>query len=393
MAYSMYIHIPFCKHRCHYCDFITTVGKERLIDPYVDALTKEIREISQRGEKYDLHSIYFGGGTPSLLPVSSFEKIINKIHQRFPVKQDCEISLEANPGTLSLAYLHQLRKLGFNRLSMGVQSTNPFDLARLDRIHTVGDVLDSIYEARKAGFDNLNLDLIFGLPWQNLENWKNVLIQALSLQPEHFSLYSLIVEPGTELFSWHQKGLIALQDQDIEGDMYAFAIKTLADNGYEQYEISNWAKNSPNKDYRSRHNLQYWRNQSYFGLGLGAHGYIDGFRTENTPVLDDYIQRLSSKDHDRGEFPAAAATINLIKVEPATQMKDFMMLGLRLVNEGVTCQRFEENYHLSMASVFNAEIETLQKYGLVAWTDKTKSRLRLTKRGVMVANQAFMQFV
>lgn len=393
MAYSLYIHIPFCKHRCHYCDFVTTVGNEELFNPYVNALTSEIREISQSGETFDLHSIYFGGGTPSLLPITLYEQIFQVIRQDFSLQRDCEISIEANPGTLSLDYLIGLKKLGFNRISIGMQSTDPFDLARLDRIHSIDEGLRSIFNTRKAGFDNLNLDFIFGLPWQNLESWKNVLKRALSLQPEHFSLYSLIIEPGTELYSWQQKGLIMPQDQDIEGDMYTHAIQLLADSGYEHYEISNWAKRSSQTDYRCRHNLQYWRNQPYFGVGLGAHGYINSCRTENSHVLEEYIKLLLAGQPQRKKFPATSVTKKISEVDQATQMKDFMMLGLRLVDEGVTERRFEDMYHCSMSSEFYNEIEALEKLGLVEWADSKKSGLRLTKRGVMVANQVFMQFV
>lgn len=389
----MYIHIPFCRHRCHYCDFVTTVGKEGLMSHYVEALVGELDEISKNQNRTELHSIYFGGGTPSLLPIASYTEIFTFIQKNFFLSEDCEVSLEANPGTLSLEYLQQLRNLGFTRLSIGMQSMNPFDLIRLDRIHTLEEGLRSVFDARKAGFDNLNLDLIFGLPWQNLDDWRNSLNLALTLQPEHFSLYSLIIEPGTELYFWNQKGLIAQQDQDLEGDMYAYAMRLLADRGYEQYEISNWRKRSQTRDYRCRHNLQYWRNLPYFGVGVGAHGYINGFRIENTNLLEEYIQRLLTTKAMEEEFPATAATSSLTEVDSDTQMKDFMMLGLRLIREGVTEQRFQESYHCSIKSVFGKEIEALQRFGLIAWTGRDKSRLRLTRRGIMVANQVFMQFV
>lgn len=385
--------MPFCQHRCHYCDFVTTTGKESLIPRYVDTLCQEIRIASTSTGTVPVHSIYFGGGTPSIIPSETYEKILKTLDNKFDLTVGCEISLEANPGTISEAYLIDLYSLGFNRLSLGVQSTDSFDLVRMDRIHTLDDVLNGVYHARRAGFLNLNLDLIFGLPWQSLDSWEHSLSRAVSLQPEHFSLYSLIIEPGTALDAWYQKGLIAQQDQDLEADMYAYAMEMLGKAGYYQYEISNWAKASADRDLRSRHNLQYWLNQSYFGFGAAAHGYVGNIRTANTPLIEDYIQRVTSlnaEDRDSAHFPAA---ISISKVDEATQMKDFMMLGLRLVKDGVSRIDFSERYGREMESVFQEEINLLLKKGLIEWGKGSRDCLRLTKRGVFLANQVFMQFV
>jgi len=393
MNYSLYVHIPFCKHRCHYCDFNTYAGKAALIPAYVDALIKEFRIVSDQNEGLSVHSVYFGGGTPSLIPISLYQKLFKTIKACFMLTDDCEISLESNPATLSFDYLMGLSDIGFNRISMGVQSTDSFDLARLDRIHTINDVLSSFRNARKAGFTNINLDMIFALPWQNLKGWENSLSRAIDLSPEHFSLYSLIIEPGTALHRWYQRGLIATQDQDLEGDMYETSMALMDRAGYEHYEISNWAKEAPEKDFRCRHNLQYWRNKPYLGLGAGSHGYAKAVRTVNTRTIGDYIHRMNQNPTLNFDFPASPATISREEIDNTTQMKDFMMLGLRLVNEGVSSNIFERTYGQSMQVVFKDEIRLLRAQGLLEWVGGGQEHLRLTQRGVMVANQAFMEFV
>jgi oxygen-independent coproporphyrinogen-3 oxidase len=391
MTYSLYFHIPFCRRRCHYCDFYTTTGKESLISAYFDALIKEFRLATHSRERITVHSIYFGGGTPSLVSPSDYKRLIDTIQSESNITEECEISLEANPGTLSRRYLNELNDLGFNRISLGVQSTNDFDLLRLDRIHNSEDVLISLYNAREAGFNNISLDLIFGLPWQDLNSWRNTLEKAILLEPEHFSIYSLIIEPGTPLFNWYQRGLIAEKDQDLEGEMYEYTIKCLAGAGYEHYEISNWRNLKSAQDFRCRHNLQYWRNQPYFGFGAAAHGYVDGFRTVNTPNLTAYLDRLKNHPQISPLSPGMPAVVSMEEVDPITQMHDFMWLGLRLIQEGVSAERFSSLYGYSMQEKFRDEIEYLISYGLVAWDEG--ERLHLTPRGVMVANQVFMQFV
>jgi oxygen-independent coproporphyrinogen-3 oxidase len=392
MEHSLYIHIPFCRHRCHYCDFITTAGQEGLLPVYVGALKKELRIVNKDRGKYPVHSIYLGGGTPSLVSVPLLADLLTTISKNFILTEDCEISLEANPGTISSDYLQAIREMGVNRLSLGVQSTDTFDLQRLDRIHTIQDVIDSVGDARSAGFSNINLDLIFGLPWQNLKSWENSLERAIALNPDHFSLYALIVEPGTPLYGWYQHGLIAEQDQDLEADMYNLAMDRLSDAGYTHYEISNWAKIVPERDFRCQHNLQYWLNQPYFGIGVGAHGYIDHVRTVNTPLIPDYIQRMNNQT-GRFPYPQTPGTTSTEIVNVSTQMRDEMMLGLRLVQEGVSRERFRSRFQADMVETFQREIEKLLDVGLVEFVGKDQDRLRLTRRGIPVANQAFMEFV
>ena len=394
MNHSLYVHIPFCKHRCHYCDFITTAGREGELPLYAESLIKEIRIANQHAEKISLHSIYFGGGTPSLMALKDFEKVLEAIRQSYELTADCEISLEANPGTLHADYLRGLHALGFNRLSLGVQSTDSFDLARLDRIHSIQDVLAAVWDARRAGFTNINLDLIFGLPWQDLDSWQNSLQRAIDLQPEHFSLYALIIEEGTALYRWDQKGLIEPQDQDLQADMYELAMAMLAEAGYQQYEISNWAKQAEGADLRCRHNMQYWLNDPYIGVGAGAQGYFDHLRLVNTPNLTDYINRMRNAESAGWTLTNTPATISSEFVDPETRMMDEMMLGLRLVQQGVGEGDFQRRYDASMTAVFESELNRLIGLGLLEWVDTGESRrVRLTHHGTMVANQVFMAFV
>lgn len=393
METSLYVHIPICKHRCHYCDFNTYTGNEHLLSEYIESLIREIRIVNEYYEDLSFKSIYFGGGTPSLVSSSSYRKLISAIDQSSTILPDCEISLEANPGTITQPYLSELREIGFNRISLGAQSTDSFDLVRLDRIHDITDILDAVRWSRVAGFENINLDMIFNLPWQNLNSWQHSLTRAIELAPDHFSLYALIIEPGTPLSTWYHKGLIAPQDQDLEADMYEFAIDRLENAGYCHYEISNWSKSDQKTDFRCRHNLQYWLNLPYVGVGAGAHGYLGGIRTENVHGISEYISRMNTSTHRPLVFPETPATKHTTQVEKSTQMQDFMWLGLRLVNEGVSEDRFQQTYECSMREIFETEIAELIDLGLIAWENESSTTLQLTHHGLMLANQVFMRFV
>ncbi len=394
MKYSIYLHIPFCRRRCHYCDFITYAGMEQLIPAYIDAIQKEIRIVMNGRPKLPVHTIFFGGGTPSLLPVFGIAEILEMLKTHFIVDSSAEITLEANPGTLTYNKLTELKSIGINRLSLGVQSTNDFDLQRLDRIHTINDILDSYRDARLAGFNNINLDLIFGLPWQDLHAWEQILKRGINLKPEHFSIYSLIIEPDTPLHSWYQHGLIQELNEDILADMYQLTMDVLSTNGYRQYEISNYARSNKGELMSCQHNLQYWLNQPYFGFGAGAHGYINGYRTENTPRIDEYIRLMSDGKNSSLIFPSSPAMISKAAVNRETRMKDFMFLALRLVKQGAEAERFYDCFGISMNQVFSTEISALINAGLVAWQGgDNHAALCLTRRGIMVANQVFMAFV
>ncbi|HNS37813.1 MAG TPA: radical SAM family heme chaperone HemW, partial [Anaerolineaceae bacterium] len=276
---SLYVHIPFCRRRCGYCDFNTYAGMESWIAHYSAALKQEITEVAlAAGARLPVGTVFWGGGTPSLLPIEQIALIKNAYSQYYLLLPDAEITLEANPGTVSLPWLTELRRLGFNRLSFGMQSANPAELRLLDRAHAPQDVQSAVAWSRQVGFDNLNLDLIYGLPNQRLSDWQNTLSAALQLEPEHLSLYSLIVEPGTPLAAQVESGRLPPPDDDLAADMMDLAAEVLSAAGFVQYEISNFARGL---EHSCHHNLQYWRNLPYLGFGAGAHGSAAGWRTAN----------------------------------------------------------------------------------------------------------------
>ncbi|MFH1909572.1 MAG: radical SAM family heme chaperone HemW, partial [Chloroflexota bacterium] len=404
--HSLYLHIPFCRHRCAYCDFNTYAGQDTLIPTYVDALCREIEFVGLQTTELPnhpttelpnypttVHTIFFGGGTPSLLTAGQFEKILAAIRENFDVLFDAETSLEANPGTISLACLLDLHRLGFNRLSFGIQSAHADELRQLERTHNFFDVIEAVKWARMAGFDNLNLDLIYGLPEQSLDRWQATVKLALGLHPEHLSLYALTLEHGTPFGRWSARGRMPSPDPDLAADMYEWASDFLEFKGYTQYEISNWARDvkrprskvepaspdlrpstfdplpslsaSSQPSYACRHNLQYWRNQPYLGFGAGAHGWAGGYRYSNVLRIKTYIERLTKYQSTNSQstksqfpnpqstnsqstnlpFPRSPATRNpsgrasgrsLQPVNLRTQMQETMLLGLRLTREGVS---------------------------------------------------------
>jgi oxygen-independent coproporphyrinogen-3 oxidase len=413
MQHSLYLHIPFCTHRCGYCDFNTYAGLEALIPDYVTALCQEIIGLSARApSRLEAHTIFFGGGTPSLLPASQVERILGTIGQAFAVQPSAEITLEANPGTLSLEHLRRLRGLGVNRLSLGVQSAHPAELRLLERSHDYPDVIRSVAWARQAGFDNLNLDLIFGLPEQALETWQHTLDLALGFEPEHFSLYALSLEHGTPFGRWAGRGLLSTPDPDLAAEMYEWASERLEAAGYTQYEISNWARTAPDgRLLACRHNLQYWRNLPYLGFGAGAHGFAGGVRTANVLSPRSYIDRLrkgeasgagdlESSDNTLPDaspqpFPCTPAIQTAQPVDRPAEIAETMMMGLRLVQEGVPARRFAERFGQTLEQVFSPQIDRLQALGLLEWAtnDQNELTLRLTRNARLVANQVFVEFI
>jgi oxygen-independent coproporphyrinogen-3 oxidase len=407
MSIALYFHIPFCVHRCAYCDFNTYAGQDALMPAYVDALVREIELVGQ-SKPVEAKTIFFGGGTPSLLTVAQFEKIFAAIRAHFALLPNVEISLEANPGTLSRDYVQGLHAVGFNRISMGVQSTHPDELRILERIHSYADVVSAALSARKAGFDNLSFDLIYALPEQTLARWQATVKLIVGLNPEHLSLYALTLEHGTPFGRWAAQGLLPLPDPDLAAEMYEWSSDFLKENGFVQYEISNWARNQTGlKDlsgfvsspYESEHNLQYWRNLPYLGFGAGAHGYADKTRYSNVLRIQTYIDRLS-KDSAKANFPLSPAAVSRHIVEREEAMQEHMMMGLRLTHEGVNRQVFKERFGVDLNDVFTKEIDELMNYGLLEWVEKETSDfrkksevLRLTKKARLLGNQVFSRFV
>ncbi|GAP14464.1 putative oxygen-independent coproporphyrinogen III oxidase [Longilinea arvoryzae] len=394
---SLYLHIPFCRHRCAYCDFNTYAGLESRIPAYVDALCREIRwmgassvENLHLSAPIRVHTLFFGGGTPSLLTPQHMEAILGACRESFAVDSGAEISMEANPGTVTLEGLRALRSLGVNRLSYGMQSAHPDDLSLLQRQHDTYDVIEAVNWARQAGFDLLSLDLIFGLPFQSLERWQNTLETAIDLQTDHLSLYALTIEHGTPFQSWLRRGLVPLPDDDLAADMYDYASERLEQAGFQQYEISNWAKVKDGELAACRHNLQYWHNQPYLGLGAGAHGYHSGYRLVNAAAIPAYIERCQTMP--REAFPVGPATIQAAPIDRWTEVQETMMVGLRLTGEGVPAAEFHRRFGVSLEELFGADIDDLIEKGLLEW-DGGKERLRLSKRGRLLGNRVFRQFV
>ena len=391
--YSLYLHIPFCAHRCGYCDFNTYAGLEALMPAYVGALIAEARQLSaSTGDRLPIHTIFFGGGTPSLLSVGDIQQILDVVRIAYSVSQDAEITLEANPGTLSLKKLAGLRQAGINRLSFGVQSARPEELRLLERQHDFYDVIRGVKWARQAGFDNLNLDWIYGLPGQSLATWQRNVELAISLDPEHLSLYALSIEHGTPFKEMSSRGLLPPLDSDLAADMYEWASERLESVGYQQYEISNWAKTGlAGQPTACLHNLHYWRSLPYIGLGAGAHGFAAGYRTANVLAPAAYINRLKAGGDFR--FPRTAATATIEKIDARRAMGETMMMGLRLVGEGVSRQGFAQKFGQELDEVYGQQIERLQALGLLESVNGAQHAIRLTKRGRLLGNQVFIEFI
>jgi len=383
---GLYVHIPFCTRRCGYCDFNTFAGQSHLIPQYIKALGQEVDWVGQRhAGQMTIDSIFFGGGTPTMLNTGQFETILQQIRRTFVVEEDCEVTTEANPGTVNARSVQELRALGFNRISFGMQSAHPRDLKVLDRRHQYKDVLDAVVWSRKAGFENINLDLIFGIPGQTLEMWQQNLDLVTNLPIDHLSLYSLILEEGTPLERWYQRGLVDLINDDLTADMYETAMDVLTKRGYVQYEISNWAKKRPDGlDSRCRHNLNTWCYHPYFGFGAGASGFINGTRTMNVGQIPAYLQRLANPSDD---WPAAEVVDRLSGWE---EMQEWMMVGLRKVEEGVSKTDFMSCFDQPMEVAFEPQIEKLEKQGLL---EDTGDLIRLTRRGILLGNRVFAEFV
>lgn len=388
-AYSMYLHIPFCQKRCSYCDFNTFSGLNHLIPAYIHQLKREITFYGKQfGKGLPVKTIFFGGGTPSLIEVNLFKSLFEEILNNFRVLENPEISLEANPGTVSLEYLTNLVEIGFNRISFGLQTSNTVYLELLGRIHDHYQSIQAIQWAKQAGFSNINLDLIYGLPGQTLDEWKKTLDYSLNLSTQHVSLYALGIEENTPLHSWVDKGMVENPDPDLAAEMYELADNLLSENCFECYEISNYYKVDENIDYRCQHNLQYWRNQPYLGFGAGAHGYSNHVRYENVNGIGEYLNLAKADINNCQKYPVVK---NSIEIDPFTAMQETMMVGLRLVTEGLSIMEFKQRFSTSPLDIFAKEIDYLMNNHLLEIIDG--DIIRLTKNGRLLGNQVFLQFV
>jgi len=378
---SLYLHIPFCHTRCHYCDFNTYAGILPLREPYVRTLLTEIAMDGRLAELSDgtprrSRTIFFGGGTPSLLSVEQVTRLLNACHSAFAVDEDAEITLEANPGTLSRAQLTGLHAAGVNRLSLGAQSFDAELLSTLGRIHSPHEITQAVQYARNAGFASINLDFMFGLPGQTMRHWRETLDQTLTLRPEHLSLYSLIIEEGTPFYTWTHEGRITPGDEDLCADMYEYADERLQAAGYENYEISNWALSG----HQCRHNLTYWQNLPYLGMGAGAHSSFGGRRFSNVLAPLEYIRLLNAQQRPEAESET---------VDREQEMSETAFLALRTAI-GLHLPTFEQRFGEPFAHFVGDRLRLVAEAGLLEQED---GWLRLSKRGRLLGNAVFLQLL
>lgn len=383
---SLYIHIPFCAVRCGYCAFNTYTDLEHLIPDYISALCRELIFAGEKAGDKRVHTVYFGGGSPSLLSARQLEEVVCQVSQHFCLESDAEISLEANPNDLSEPYLRSLRRIGFNRLSIGMQSANAAILKMFDRRHDMAAVAAAVRFARRAGFDNVNLDVIFGSPGETLADWKETIQSALGLSPEHFSVYGLELKGGTRLRQQVDAGEQPRPDDDVFADMYEFASAALDEAGYDQYEISNWRL--PAKE--CRHNLQYWRNLDYLGAGAGAHGFYAGCRYSTIASPQRYIAALRDGGDDRAQVCLTPAVAKASRVSEADDLYETIMMGMRLTEEGVNRGRFRRRFGRDLVDMFPATTRKLMAAGLI---DVTMERVCLSEAGRLLSNLVIREYV
>ena len=375
---GIYIHIPFCKKKCYYCDFISYSNKTELIDKYIENICLEIEnwKKSTNLKQYKVTTIYIGGGTPSYIEQKHILQILKKLKEF--ISKDTEITIEVNPGTVTNSKLKEYKSAGINRLSIGLQETHEELLKMLGRIHNYEEFLNTYNWARGAGFDNINIDLMLGLPNQTIQDIKESLEKILKLKPEHISVYSLILEEGTKLEKQIEKGILEQPDEDLERVMYWYVKNTLEKNGFKHYEISNFAKEQK----ESKHNTNCWKQEQYRGFGIAAHSYVEGVRFSNTTNLEEYIENIS-----KGDF------LKNIRIHERqnkeTMQKEYMLLGLRKI-EGISITEFKNKYKENPLFIYKVELNELVSQKLIIVGG---DRIRLTNKGLDLANQVWEKFV
>lgn len=368
---ELYVHIPFCVRKCQYCDFLSGPSDEETKDRYIEALLKEIRA-AEHTEDYEIVSVFIGGGTPSALKAEAIASIMRTLQEQFFFCEDAEVTIEANPGTVDLEKLTIYRNVGINRLSLGLQSTDAEELKLLGRIHSYEEFLKSYEWAREAGFSNINIDLMFAIPGQTGEAWRQHLYQVTELNPEHISAYSLIIEEGTPFAEQN----LDLPDEDTEYQMYEDTAEILERYGYRQYEISNYAK----QGYMCRHNAGYWQRREYLGFGLGASSLYRGMRFSNTRRMQEYLKESRNPDQIRKDVTVLSRN---------ERIEEFMFLGLRMT-EGISEKKFEENFDVRLMDVYG---DILQKYEETGFMEHIETKWRLTRKGIHVSNHILADFL
>ena len=397
---ELYIHIPFCMKKCAYCDFLSFPCDEKSQFAYADALIREIEYYGPKMKDYVVSTIFVGGGTPTWLDAEKMLEIFDAIYTYFQVSSEAEITMECNPGTVTLAKLNQYKKIGVNRLSIGLQSANDTELQLLGRIHTFETFVKTFEMARNAGFKNINVDLMSGIPYQTAEKFLHTLQKVVRLKPEHISVYSLIVEKGTPFYETYQSDL-ELQEAGkptqilpTEDEVYRIIKLTqqyLAKTGYEQYEISNFAQ----PGFECTHNIGYWTRENYLGLGLGAASLVDNVRYTNISELDTYIEKtkqiqLFSFEPSTGDVTVGTNLhAEAFAVSRKAQMEEFMFLGLRM-NQGVTRQQFQDAFGIPIEGIYKDALEHLKAEGLL---EIRAGQIALTEKGQDLSNYALAQFL
>lgn len=369
---GLYIHIPFCKEKCKYCDFVSYSKKESFMEEYIKALSKEIK---QECSDKKIKSIYIGGGTPSYVP-NKYWKLLKETIDNLNKSKNLEFSIEANPGTVTEEKLEFFKEIGVNRISFGLQAWQDYLLNKLGRIHNIEEFLYSYKLARKLGFSNINVDLMFGIPDQKLEEWMETLKKVVELNPEHISCYSLIVEEGTPFYKLYEKGDLKLPSEDVERDMYRYAVEFLKNKEYHQYEISNFAKE--NKE--CIHNLTYWGLEEYIGCGLAAHSFLNGYRYSNVCNIEDYIKLINEDGNVKLETYK-----NLTK----DTMEEFMFMGLRKI-KGINIDEFYKRFHKDIYEVYGDIIKKYSNKGLII---EKQDNIFLSPRGIELSNSVMCDFI
>ena len=388
MKAGIYLHIPFCKSHCSYCDFATDIYRTaESVERYVNALIKEISnfkfqisdesKIQNPKSKIEVDTIFFGGGTPSLLSAKQLEKILEALHEKFSIDENSEITLEMNPATVSLETLHDYKSLGVNRASFGVQTFDDKALKILARGHDSADARKTFELLRRAGFENISFDLIAGLPDQTLQNWEQNLAEALQMNPEHLSLYLLEIHEGTPLYEQIRSKRQPLPDDDLAGEMYELMLGKIAEKGFSQYEISNFAK--PSRE--AKHNLKYWEFAAYFSFGVSAHSFDgENLRWANERDTAKYVDLI-----EKGE----SAIVETTKLDEKIRRAEYAFLGLRL-NKGVNFNQYKKKFATDLLREYGVDLERLRRLGLV---ESNGEFLRLTDKGRLFSNEVFEIFL
>ena len=375
---GIYIHIPFCKQKCYYCDFVSYANKEEKIQEYIECLQKEIEMESEKykNEEYEITTIYIGGGTPSFIDASYIERIINTIKQNYKLYENPEITIEVNPGTINEEKIRKYKDIEINRISIGLQTTKDNLLKQIGRIHTYEEFLNCYKIVKKIGIDNINVDLMLGLPNQTLEDLKEGLIEVINLKPNHISLYSLILEENTILEKMVRQNMAKLPEEDLEREMYWTTKNILEKNGYIHYEISNFSK----EGYESKHNLNCWNQKEYLGFGAAAHSYMKKTRYSNTENIEKYInQEMQSKQ---------LHMVHEVQKEEE-QKKEYMLLGLRKI-DGVQISSFKNKFGCNPIMEFKNELNKLTQEGLI---EIDLDQIKLTEKGIDLANIVWEEFI